>query len=525
MINPIDPAARDNTTSDIARLVLDHVRKGLPRDIGDGLTMTTPLRDLGFDSLTLMETINRIEEQFGMRFREEWLYDIETCQDIAELIVAHRTRTNPTLASAAHLMAAHPPCAAQSTSDSQVASGAAADPAQFPECVALEERLAEGAALGLVNPFFRKNQEVRPPFATMDGRTVLRYTSYDYLDLTSHPEITRAAIEAIGRFGTSASASRLVGGEHDLLEEMEQALAQFLRAEAAVVFPSGYGTNASLFGHLFGSNDLILYDELAHNSITQGVQLSGAKHRSFRHNDHEALERLLGDIRGQYRRAVVAVEGVYSMDGDYPDLPRLMEIKRRHNALLYVDEAHSLGTLGATGRGICEHFGVDPAEGDLWMGTLSKTLASFGGYLAGPARLIRYLKYTTPGLIFSAAPPPGNLAASVAALGVLRREPQRVERLRQNAALFLRLAQQAGLNTGPSRDTPVIPIILGNSIRCIRVSNELLQRGIDARPILYPAVRESAARLRFFITAAHTPEQIEHSIAMLQASLAATSPP
>ena len=207
-----------------------------------------------------------------------------------------------------------------------------------------------------------------------------------------------------------------MGGNNVVLQQLDAEIAEFLGTEAAIVFPSGYGTNASVFGHLFGSEDLILYDELAHNSIAQGRCLSKAGRRPFPHNDADFVDRLLGDIRGQYRRVVVAVEGVYSMDGDYPDLPQFIDIEKRHKALLYVDEAHSLGVLGATGRGICEHFGVDPNDGDLWMGTISKSLASGGGYLAGRERLIRYLQYTTPAFVFATGCSPANPAAALAAL-------------------------------------------------------------------------------------------------------------
>jgi 7-keto-8-aminopelargonate synthetase-like enzyme len=202
-------------------------------------------------------------------------------------------------------------------------------------------------------------------------------------------------------------------------------------------------------------------------------------------------------------------------------LPRFIEVKRRHGALLYVDEAHSLGVMGGTGRGICEHYGVDPADGDLWMGTISKALGSSGGYLAGRAPLVQYLKYTTPAFVFATALSPANAAAALAAVRLLQAEPERVTRLRDRARLFLSLANDCGLNTGDSGDTPVIPIILGDSMRCIHVASMLLRQGIDVQPILYPAVPESLSRLRFFITAEHSEEQICHTLQSLADCLAA----
>ena len=193
------------------------------------------------------------------------------------------------------------------------------------------------------------------------------------------------------------------------------------------------------------------------------------------------------------------------MDGDYPDLPRFIEIKRRHGAVLYVDEAHSLGTIGTGGHGICEHFGVDPRDGDIWMGTISKALGSLGGFIAAPAILVQYLKYTTPSFVFATALSPANTAAALAALRLLREQPQCVEHLRNRSRLFLELARQAGLNTGDSRDTPIIPVILGNSLKCLKVSTGKLAQGIDAQSILYPAVPDSKSRIRFFIRTPSTP--------------------
>ena len=230
--------------------------------------------------------------------------------------------------------------------------------------------------------------------------------------------------------------------------DLEQALAAFLGTPAAIVFVSGHATNVTTIGHLLGPDDLILHDILAHNSIVQGAMLSGATRRAFAHNDWQALDALLSEVRHRYRRVLIAIEGVYSMDGDFPELPRFVELRKKHKTLLLVDEAHSLGTMGATGRGIGEHWGVARADVDLWMGTLSKSLASCGGYIAGSAELVEYLKYTAPGFVYSVGLSPPNAAAALAALTVLQREPQRVARLRELAALFLKLARERGLDTG-----------------------------------------------------------------------------
>jgi 8-amino-7-oxononanoate synthase len=467
------------------------------------------LADLGVDDAGFQDVVGRLEGRYQMRFHESWLRSIRTCGDLIDCIARRMFDAADRAAFVDQDAVRERPA----VREPRVVAPPAREAEPFPECRGLEERLAALDMAGLANPFLLANESVHGRIATVGGREVVSFTSFDYLGLAGHPDVARAAKEAIDRFGCSASASRMVGGNNDILDALDAELATFIGTQRAVVFPCGYGTNASVLNHLFAAGDLILYDELAHNSIMQGAALSKAGKRSFRHNDYDQLDGLLRDLRSQYRRVVVAIEGVYSMDGDYPDLPRFIEVKRRHDAMLYVDEAHSIGTMGPGGRGICDFFGVDPAAGDLWMGTISKALGSGGGYLAGPESLIRYLGYTTPAFVFSTACSPPNAAAALEALRVIGREPWRVTRLRERSELFLKLAADAGLDTGTSGDTPVIPVIVGSSTRAILVSQMLLERGINARPILYPAVRESAARVRFFITAEHTEEQIVETVA------------
>ena len=233
---------------------------------------------------------------------------------------------------------------------------------------------------------------------------------------------------------------------------------------------------------------------------------------------------MLTQFRHEYRRVLIVVEGVYSMDGDIPDLPKLVEIKKRHQALLMVDEAHSMGVLGATGRGIGEHFNVDRRDLDIWMGTLSKAFGSSGGYIAGSKALIDYLRYTTPGFVFAAGITPPAAAAALAAIQLLIKEPQRLLRLHENSALFLNLCKQRGLNTGTSKDSPIIPVILGNSQHCLLLSRTMLARGVNVMPILHPAVEESASRLRFFITSRHTSDELRYTADVLTEELEKINP-
>jgi 8-amino-7-oxononanoate synthase len=364
----------------------------------------------------------------------------------------------------------------------------------------------------MTNPFFTVHEAVTNDRTTIAGKEYINFCSYNYLGMSGDPHVVRATREAVARYGTSVSASRLVSGEKPLHGQLERGLADFIGTEDAIVFVGGHSTNETVIGHLFGAGDLILHDALSHNSIMQGAILSGARRRPFPHNDWRALDKILSEIRHEYRRVLIVVEGVYSMDGDYPDLPKFVEIKQRHKAYMMVDEAHSIGTMGLHGRGMSEHFGINPRDVDLWMGTLSKSFGSCGGYIAAQREIVEYLKYTAPGFVYSVGLSPANAAAAVASLELLQEEPERVARLAENSRLFLRLAKDAGLNTGTSNNTPVVPVITGNSEHALRLSHQLRARGINVQPILYPAVEERAARLRFFITSTHTPEQIRTTV-------------
>ena len=366
--------------------------------------------------------------------------------------------------------------------------------------------------LGIANPFFKLHQRVAGNTTVIGNREHLNYASYNYLDLCGHEEVGAAAKEAIDRYGTSASASRPVSGERPVQRELEAALAQMYGVEDCVVLVGGWATNVTTIGHLFGRKDLILHDALIHNSVLQGALLSGARRLPFPHNDWQALDQILRKERAGHERVIVVIEGIYSMDGDCPDLPRFVEVKRRHKTFLMVDEAHSLGVLGRTGGGLREHFGVDGTDVDIWMGTLSKTLASCGGYIAGEHALVEYLKYSAPGFLYSVGMPPPAAAAALAALRVMRAEPERVACLQARGRRFLELARGRGLNTGHSAGFSVVPVIVGSSIKAARLSNALFERGINVQPIIYPAVEEKAARLRFFLSCSHTDEQLRDTV-------------
>lgn len=365
--------------------------------------------------------------------------------------------------------------------------------------------------LGLTNPFFRSHDASAGATTLIGGREYINFSSYNYLGLSGHPAVNKAAIDAIERYGTSASASRLVAGERPVQRELELALAELYEVEDCVVFVSGHATNVSTIGYLFGPKDLVVHDSLIHNSVLEGIRLSGAARRAFPHNDSQALDSLLAEVRGQFERVLIVVEGLYSMDGDIPDLPALIDIKRRHQAFLMVDEAHSLGVLGATGRGIREHCGTAGKDVDIWMGTLSKALASCGGYIAGEGALIENLKYSVPGFVYSVGIAPPLAAASLEALRIMLCEPERVARLRSRARIFLERLGEVDVNTGFSQGHAVVPVITGSSLKAVRLSTQLFETGINVQPIIHPAVEEKAARLRFFLSAMHSDDELEYA--------------
>lgn len=368
---------------------------------------------------------------------------------------------------------------------------------------------------GVEDPYFKMHEGTAGATTVIDGKTCINFSSYNYLGLCGHPAVNAAATEAIARYGTSVSASRLVSGERPVHRQLEQALAEAYDVEAALSFVSGHATNVTVIGHLLGPRDLVLHDEFIHNSSLQGMLLSGARRLSFPHNDWQALDQILLEQRRRHERVLIVVEGLYSMDGDFPDLPRFVEIRNRHKVWLMVDEAHSFGVMGETGLGIREHFGLAGGEVDLWMGTLSKALAACGGYIAGESALIENLRYLAPGFLYSVGMPPPVAAAAHAALALLRAEPERVRRLHENSGRFLALAQAAGLDTGTSAGLSVVPVITGSSVSAVRSSAALYERGVNVQPILYPAVPEQGARLRFFLSCEHTLEQLEQTVAAL----------
>jgi acyl carrier protein len=491
-----------------AEIVLEHVRR-VAKERSVGMTLDSSIVELGLDSLERMEIVASLEETYGGRIPEDVLMQIETCREVANAVEKYLGRSSRLQSESA------PP--REVSEDSYRIE-------LFPEIKRLEQVLNETHAAGLASPYFKVHEGILKDTTRIAGKQYISYSSFNYIGMSGDARVMAAAKQAIDDYGTSVGASRLVSGDKKLHHELERELADFLGIDATMVLPSGHSTNESTIGHLFGPGDLILHDALAHNSIQQGAILSGARRRAFPHNDWQACEKLLAELRPAYRRVLIAIEGVYSMDGDFPDLPRFIEIKKRHKALLYIDIAHCLGVMGKRGRGIIEHCNVDARDVDVIMGTISKGLGSCGGFIGGSKEMIQYLKYTTPAFVFATGISPSATAAALESLRVLQDEPGRLKTLHDRASLFLSLAKARGMNTGTSGETPVIPIVLGNSLHCMLASQKMFERGVNVQPILHPAVEEKASRLRFFITSDHTEDQIRYTVSVLTEVLSEIDP-
>ena len=341
------------------------------------------------------------------------------------------------------------------------------------------------------------------------GREMGMYASYGYLGLLGHPRINEAAKKAVDKFGTGTNGVRMLAGTLTIHTELEETIADFKHTETAITFTSGYATNLTVISALMGRGDYVLSDKLNHASIVDGCLMSGAEFRRFKHNDMEDLEHRIQQIPEGAAKMVVA-DAVFSMDGDVIDLPSVAAICKKYGAYLMIDEAHSVGVLGKSGRGIEEHFGLDNVI-DIKMGTLSKTIPSVGGYIAGNKELINYLRNHNRAYMFSAALPPAQTAAANEAFKVILDEPWRVEKLRQNGELFISGLKSAGFDTLLTT-TAIVPVLCGSDELAFTMTREVQHHDVFVLPVVSPAVAEGLARLRATVTAAHEPSEIERAI-------------
>ena len=341
------------------------------------------------------------------------------------------------------------------------------------------------------------------------GREMGMYASYSYLGLINHPRINEAAKKAIDKYGTGTNGVRSLAGTLTIHNELEETIANFKHAEAALTYSSGYATNLTVISTLMGRGDYVFSDKLNHASIVDGCLMSGAEFRRFRHNDMEHLEGLLENAPADVTKLVIA-DSVFSMDGDIIDLPRVLDLTKKYHAWLMIDEAHSVGVLGEKGTGIEEHFGLGDVI-DIKMGTLSKTIPSVGGYIAAKKDIITYLRHASRAYIFSAALPPAQAAAADEAFKVILDEPWRIERLNQNTKQFIGGLKGMGFDTMLT-ETAIVPVLCGDDDTAFAMTREAQHNDVFVLPVVSPAVPEGLARLRATVTAAHDPSEIERAM-------------
>ena len=369
------------------------------------------------------------------------------------------------------------------------------------------------AKAGGVYPYFRVIESDQDTVVKMNGKDVLMFGSNSYLGLTNHPKLKEAAKRAVDKYGSGCAGSRFLNGTLDLHIELEEKLAEFTGKDEAIVFSTGMQVNLGVLSSMLGRKDFIVSDDSNHASIVDGTRLSFATTRKYKHNDMASLETVLQRI-GKERTgediALIVMDGVFSMEGDVAKLPEVVEIARRYNANIMVDDAHGLGVMGELGRGTSNHFGVTD-QVDLIMGTFSKSLATIGGFIATSHEIANWLKHNARSLIFSASIAPANAAAVIAALELIQHEPERLEQLWANTRHAKRMLDDLGFDTGHS-ETPIIPIYVRDITKTFLLTRQLQEEGVFVNPVITPAVAPEDTLIRFSLMATHTFEQIETAI-------------
>ena len=358
-------------------------------------------------------------------------------------------------------------------------------------------------------PYFRTITSGQDPVVVMDGKPVIMLGSNNYLGLTNHPEVKEAAAAALEKYGTGTAGSRFLNGTLDIHVELEEKLARFMNREAAVTFSTGFTVNLGVISSLIDRKDVVILDNLDHACIFDGARLSYGRVLKYAHNDMDVLEERLRSV-GADRAALIVVDGVFSMEGDVADLPRIVELKKKFNARLMVDDAHGIGVMGEHGRGTAEHFGVED-EADLVMGTFSKSLAAVGGFVVGENKVIDFVKHRARSLMFSASPPPASVATVIKALEIIEREPERRTRLWDSTDYMKREFITMGFDTGDS-ESPVLPLVVGEDVTAFQMSFRLQQEGVFVNPVVSPGVPEGRALIRTSFMATHTREHLDQAL-------------
>jgi 8-amino-7-oxononanoate synthase len=360
-----------------------------------------------------------------------------------------------------------------------------------------------------IYPYYRAISSGQDPVVTHLGKELVMLGSNNYLGLTNHPEVKEAAAVALAMFGTGCAGSRLLNGTLDVHLQLEEQLARFTGREDALTFSTGFQVNLGVLSCLLRRSDVALLDGMNHASLIDGCRLGFGKTYKYKHNDMADLERKLANL-DRDKGKIIAVDGVFSMEGDTAKLPEIVELKNRYGARLMVDDAHGIGVFGMNGRGTSEHYGLED-EVDLVMGTFSKSLATIGGFIAGSRDVIDFIRHEARAAIFSAAPPPASMAAAMKALEIIEREPERRKNLWEHARFMKREFETLGFDTGPS-ESPVIPLLVGEDVAAFAMTLKLQERGVFANPVISPAVPKGRAMMRTSYMATHTAEHLERAL-------------
>ena len=363
-------------------------------------------------------------------------------------------------------------------------------------------------------PYFRTIESEQDTVVKIGGKDVLMFGSNSYLGLTTHPKLKEASKAAIDKYGSGCAGSRFLNGTLDIHLELEEKLADFVGKDGALVFSTGFQVNLGVISSLPGRHDYIIIDDLDHACIIDGSRLSFAKVLKYRHNDMASLEKILSKTEMD-KIKLIAVDGVFSMEGDLCKLPEIVKLAEKYNANIFLDDAHGLGVMGTLGRGTADHFGLTDKV-DLIMGTFSKSLASIGGFIAADSDTINYLKHNARSLIFSASIAPANAASVIAALELIQQEPERIEKLWENTHYAMKLLNEAGFDTGHT-ETPIIPIMIRDDFKTFSLTKLLLDQGVFVNPVVSPAVPSSSSLIRYSLMATHTKAQIAESIEKIYA--------
>lgn len=363
-------------------------------------------------------------------------------------------------------------------------------------------------AIGLY-PYFRPIESEQDTLVKINGKDVLMFGSNSYLGLTNHPKLKEASKKAIDKYGSGCAGSRFLNGTLDIHLQLEEKIAKFVNKDASIVFSTGYQVNLGVISAIPGRHDFIILDELDHACIYDGTRLSYAKMKKYKHNDMASLEKILKSLPENVIKFVIS-DGVFSMEGDIAKLPRIVDLVKKYNAILMIDDAHGLGVLGKGGKGTVNHFNKTN-DVNLIMGTFSKSLASIGGFIASDFDTINYLKHMARSLVFSASIAPSNAASVIAAIDIIESEPERIDKLWANTKYAKERLMAEGFNTGKS-ETPIIPIFVGNDMKTFQLTRFLQDKGVFVNPVIYPGVPKGDELIRFSLMATHTFDQIDQAI-------------